>query len=95
MRPSFEAPSSGRDEFTRDEYVCRLGMLVSGADYWWEFEKLADLNSKEAYLAYLQAKVSPISPQQATRIVRPHVEDAVEELCLHGIPYLEELRCLP
>lgn len=94
MRPSFRAPSSGREEFALDEYVCRLGMLVSGDDSWWELESPADLNSQEAYLAYLQAKISSISPEEADRIVRPHVEDAVEKLCLHGIPYLEELHRL-
>lgn len=95
MRPSFEAPSSGRDEFTLDEYVCRLGMLVSGLDYWWELESLDKLDSQDAYMAYLQAKVSPVSPEEATRIVQPHVEDAVEKLCLYAVPYLKEVHRLP
>ncbi len=94
MRPSFQTPTARRDEFALDEYVCRLGMLVSGEDHWWELESLADLDSQEAYLACLQAKVSPVSPEEATRIVRPHVEDAVGKLCLYAVPCLEELHDL-
>jgi len=92
MRPSFEAPSSRRDEFAMDEYVCRLGMLVSGRDYWWELEALEDLDSQEACMVYLQRKVNSVSPQEAIRVVRPHVEDAMEKLLLYGVPYLEELQ---
>jgi hypothetical protein len=92
MRPSFDTPSLRRNEFELDEYVCRLGMLVSGGDYRWELEGLENPDSLEAYMVYLQRKVNPVSPQQAIRVVRPHVKDAMEKLLLHGIPYLEELQ---
>ncbi|MGB6065367.1 MAG: hypothetical protein WBG50_11195 [Desulfomonilaceae bacterium] len=91
MRPSSNAPSENRDEFALEEYVCRLGMLMTGGDLWWHLENpLEHLASQETYMAYLQQKVSPISQEEATRIVRPRAEDAVEKLRLYAVPYLEE-----
>lgn len=97
MRPSFELPSSRRDEFKVDEYVCRLGVQAAGDDYWWELESLEGLDSQEAYMAYLRRQANPISPQEATGAVRAHVGDAMEKLLLHGVPYLDEFRrsCRP
>lgn len=90
-RPSTKVPSKNRDEFALDEYVCRLGMLMTGEDLWWRLENpLEYLDSQETYMAYLQQKVSPISQEEATRVVTPHVEDAVEKLRLYAVPYLEE-----
>jgi len=92
MRPSLPGPSERRDEFALDEYVCRLGMLISGRDYWWEVEHFEFPDSEEAWMAYLQSKVNPLSTQEAIQIVRPRVQDAVEKLRLHAVPYFEELQ---
>ena len=91
MRPSSAVPSPGRDELALDEYVCRLGEIVAGGDFWWELESNESPDTQEAYMAYLQAKVTPVSPQEAKRIVQPHVQDALDKLRFHGVPYLEEL----
>jgi hypothetical protein len=92
MRPSPADPSPTREEFGYEEYMCRLGAFFSRGDFWWEVESFEMPGSPEAYMAYLEAKTKPVSPQEANRIVRPHVEDALEKLRLFGVPYLEELR---
>ncbi len=95
MRPSLEVPSARRVEFAMDEYVCRLGMLVSGGDYWWQLEDSELPDSQETYRAYLQSKTIPVTPQDAIQVVRPQVQDAVDKLRLYAIPYLEELHSSP
>jgi hypothetical protein len=88
MRPS-GAPSAGRSEFDRTEFVCRLSALWSKEDYWWP---LADLDpmDPDSQMRYILASAKPLSPQEARDAVAPRVEDALDKLVRFGVPYLEE-----
>jgi hypothetical protein len=91
-RPSLQLPTAARTEFEQAEYVCRLSDLWTREDVWWRVgatAKLDILNPKDQ-LEALMARVKPVSPEDAQAAVQGPVEDAIEKLRVHAIPYLDE-----
>ena len=91
VRPSMHRPRHGAD-LQEPEYVCRLGELARGGDYWWAIRDstLPPPISVEDTLASLKRGLEPMAPEQARELVLPVVTDALESLQGHGMPYLED-----
>lgn len=92
LRPSLQLPTATRTEFEQTEYVCRLSYFWTRQDVWWRVgatAKLDILNPKDQMEA-LMARVKPVSPEEAQAAVQGPVEDAIEKLRVHAIPYLDE-----
>lgn len=85
MRPSFARPKEAGSE---DEYLCRLGELSRGQDWWWVIEELPLNFSQEQFMAYIMAQTKPISPETARSRVSPLVNEAVSEFERFGLPFL-------
>jgi hypothetical protein len=85
MRPSFARPKEAGSE---DEYLCRLGELSRGQDWWWVIEELPPDFSQEQFMAYIMAQTKPISPETARSRVSPFVNEAVSEFERFGLPFL-------
>jgi len=85
MRPSFARP---KDAGAEDEYLCRLGELSRGQDWWWTIEELPLDATQDQMMAYIVAQTQPISPETARSRIMPHVQQAVEEFQGFGIPFL-------
>ncbi len=75
MRPSFDEPTESGEEFLLDEYVCRLGRVMVGADRWWHVPRVADEKTVPGD-ASLQASIDEV----ASRVV--------DEIRRFGVPYL-------
>jgi hypothetical protein len=82
MRPSSIAPL---DAYGQNEYFCRLGELVHGHDHWWTIEQFQAPPTIEDLMTSLEK----LSASVAMERVQPRVDDAIEALEKHGIPYLE------
>ncbi|MET0065219.1 MAG: hypothetical protein ABW076_02640 [Candidatus Thiodiazotropha sp.] len=82
--PSTRFPSADHEEFTEQEYLIRLPMLWTDKDPWWVVRKFKPARNNQDLLA----QVAPIAPQQAIAQVMPRVDEALEKLRSHGIPYL-------
>ncbi len=88
MRPSGRA-TRDRTEFGQDEFACRLGSLWTTQDVWWGLSD-ADPFEDALSLKALIARSKPLTPAEALDAVQPRVQDAMEKLQTHGIPYLSE-----
>lgn len=88
MRPPPQAPRRG-SELREAEYVCRLGELAKGSDYWWPVGAPPSL-SVQGTLAMLQAQIAPMGMPEARERVKAPVADAIAELKRAGLPYLED-----
>jgi hypothetical protein len=88
MRPSMRPPRRAA-ELEEEEYICRLGELCKGGDYWWRLGAPPAL-SVAGTVATLQAQIAPMGMAEAREIVQPVVADAVTQLKRHGVPYLED-----
>jgi hypothetical protein len=86
MRPSFARP---KDAAAEDEYLCRLGELCRGQDWWWTIEELPLDATQDQMMAYIIAQTQPISPEVARERVMPHVQEAIEEFQRFGLPFLQ------
>ncbi len=82
-------PTPSRAEFKEQDFACRLGGLFAQSDYWWfvrpDFNPLTD-----DLVAFVKDRMERISPTNASALVSPPVEDAVQKLVSHGLPYLNE-----
>jgi hypothetical protein len=85
MRPSFVAPE---DAAMEDEYLCRLGDLSRGKDWWWTIEELPLDATQDQFMAYILAQTLPLSPEVARSRIVPHVEEAMGEFERFGLPFL-------
>jgi hypothetical protein len=85
MRPSLARPE---EIGLQHEYLCRLGELSRGEDWWWAIEELPLCASQDQIMAYIIAQTIPISPEVARSRVIPHVKEAVKEFELFGLPFL-------
>ena len=72
--------TANRAEFQKDEFICRLGELISGEDEWWWVEN--------PFVAI--AKTGKPTAAEAAERIRPLVRDAVDKIERFGIPYLDE-----
>ena len=81
--------SSERSEFGEDEFTCRMSDLWANEDVWWQVADF-DPMDPESQWQYILAGAKPISAEEAQAAVMPKVEDAIEKLVDHGVPYLEE-----
>ena len=86
MVPCAELPSDSRDEFRFDEYLTRLPFLWSDRDTWWK----VPTPGRPGSMAALQARPEPVPADKAREAVAHLVDDAIERLKAHAIPYLEE-----
>lgn len=85
MRPSLAQP---RDAGSPEEYLCRLGALSRGRDWWWVIEEPPLGAGKQALMAYLLAQTQPVAPAVARARVLPLVQEGVAEFVHHGLPFL-------
>jgi hypothetical protein len=85
MRPSLAHP---KDVGSEDEYLCRLGELVRGTDWWWIIDKLPLFTTQDQIMDYIGTQTKPISPEVARLRVMPHVHEAIEEFQRFGLPFL-------
>jgi hypothetical protein len=85
MRPSLAHP---RDVGSEDEYLCRLGELARGTDWWWIIDKLSSFATQDQMMDYIVAQTKPISPESARSRVMPHAQEAIEEFQRFGLPFL-------
>lgn len=90
VRPSPEGPNPAREEFGRDEYVCRLGNTQFGRDYWWEIERLQAPTDPAEALRTLERQTRRVSAEEASTRIAPLVDDALGAFEQHGLPYLAE-----
>jgi hypothetical protein len=81
--------SPERSEFGEEEFTCRMNDLWATGDVWWQVTEF-DPMDPESQLSYILAGAKPISAEEAQAAVAPKVEDAIEKLVDHGVPYLEE-----
>ncbi|CAI8838846.1 hypothetical protein [Methylocaldum szegediense] len=91
MRPSGR-PTPERTEFEQAELVCRLSDFWTREDVWWPVgavAKLDVLNPKDQMEA-LMARVKPISPDEANEAVQGPVEESIDRIIAHAVPYLDE-----
>lgn len=86
MRPSGYRPHQAAAE---EEYLCRLGELSRGTDWWWTIEDLPLDATEEQMTAYIVAQTKPIAPDEARARIEPLVREALAELARFGLPYLE------
>ena len=82
-------PPRREAELQEAEYICRLGELGAGGDYWW-LGGAPPARSVADTLAMLQAQIAPMGMSEAREIVQPSVADAVTQKKRHGLPYLED-----
>jgi hypothetical protein len=85
MRPSYAHP---KDAGLEDEYLCRLGELARGTDWWWMIEELPLCATQDQIMDYIIAQTKPISPEAARSRVIPHVQEAIEDFERFGLPFL-------
>jgi hypothetical protein len=85
MRPSWARPPDAGSE---EEYLCRLGELSRGNDFGWVVEEFRLGATKQEMMSYIAAQTQPISPEAARTRVLPRVEEALQELARHGLPFL-------
>jgi hypothetical protein len=85
MRPSLAHPKNAGPG---DEYLCRLGELARGTDWWWTIEELPLFATQDQIMDYIVAQTKPISPETARSRVMPHVQEAIEEFQRFGLPFL-------
>jgi hypothetical protein len=85
MRPSL-VPTS--DAGPHDEYLCRLGDLSRGQDWWWSIEELPLNATQDEIMAYIIAQTKLLPPEVARARVTPHVQEAVGEFERFGLPFL-------
>lgn len=90
MRPSADLPSPQREEFQREQYVCRLGEDGLECEKWWELDRMRLTGSQEDMLQDLIRQTESLAPEEALESVRPKVDAAIAALTAHGVPYLEE-----
>jgi hypothetical protein len=81
--------SPERSEFGEEEFTCRMSDLWATGDVWWQVTDFDPIDP-ESQLQYILAGAKPISAEEAQAAVAPKVEDAIEKLVDHGVPYLEE-----
>ncbi|MET0026548.1 MAG: hypothetical protein ABW101_02830 [Candidatus Thiodiazotropha sp.] len=83
--PSMQSPTADRAEFAKHEYLIRLPMLWTDKGDWWVVRPFKPARSNKDLLA----QVAPIAPDEALRQTQPRVDEAIEQLKSHGIPYLQ------
>jgi hypothetical protein len=94
-----------RDEPRNGEFYFRLAYLWQDKDQWWWLVPEAQVNARidrfaDAVIAADDAAVlrsleePPI--EEAMANVLPMVEDAIEKIIIHAVPYFEQVKdCLP
>ena len=85
MRPSFARTNEAALE---DEYLCRLGELSRGKDWWWTIEELPLDATQDQFMAYILAQTQPLSPGVARSRIAPYVKEAIGEFERFGLPFL-------
>jgi hypothetical protein len=76
-------PTSERLEFSRDEFICRLEEILRGKDEWWVIEK------PDAFKSMMNVG-KKLSSAEATKRIKPFIDDAVEKIVGYGVSYLNE-----
>ncbi len=88
MRPS-GWPMTGREEFKKPEFMCRVASLFDPAHNFWYIRPA--LNPfKDDFLEYVKEQTKTIPPDTAAALVKPAVLDAIDKLVKFGFPYLDE-----
>jgi hypothetical protein len=85
-RPS-GSPTQEREEFNKEEFICRLDNLWSSHSFGWKFYELEDINDVANLIEKSQTL---ISIQEAKNIVIPKIDEAISKLKEFGLPYLSE-----
>lgn len=88
MRPSGR-PTNNRSEFSEAEYTCRLPDLLPGLDEWWGISSMSISGFKNVFNA-INDSIKPISKEKAKEVVLPAVNESMDLLLSHGVPYLNE-----
>jgi len=81
-------PADDGSEFDKEEFTCRITSLYSTEDEFWKFYDEQLLVDDPVQLMLSQAQ--PITKEQAEEEVIPKVQDAIDKLVKHGIPYLNK-----